>query len=112
MIDELIKLSKIFKDGFTIELKDSKIQQYARTDKPYIVSYLTLIEVRKDKILYNNVQHIPSSCIIGGWLDKDNNTYYIELNKVFKLKSKALLYAKKYNQKAIYNLKTEEVINV
>ena len=112
MIKELIGLSKIFKSGFTVEFKNSVISQYSNSKKPYIVAYKTIITITDKEVIYNHINDLPLDCIIGGWLDKDNNTYYIELNKVFKLKSKALLYAKKYNQKAIYNLKTEEVINV
>ena len=110
MIKDLIQLSKIFKDGYTVQLKDNKLNQYSNIKKPFIVSYLTLIEIHGDKILYNNVQHIPLNCIIGGWFDKDNNIFYIELNKTFKDKDKALIFAIKYSQKAIYNIKTNKTI--
>ena len=103
-IDKLIKLSKIFKEGYTVQLKDNKLNQYTNYNKPFIVSYLTVIEIRGNKILYTNVQHIPSTCIIGGWAD--NNIFYIELNKAFKNKEYALKIAKKYNQKAIYDIRT------
>jgi len=112
MIDKLIQLSKIFKDGYTVEINNGVINQYNNTDKPYIVSYLTIIEVRNDKTLYNNVQHIPSKCIIGGWRNTDTNTYYIELNKAFKNKAYALKIAKKYSQKAIYDNNRSEIIYV
>jgi len=110
LTDELIKLSKIFKDGYTVQLKDNKLNQYKDYDKPFIVSYLTVIEVRQDKIVYSNVQHIPDKCIIGGWMD--GNIFYIELNKAFKNKQYALKIARKYNQKAIYDIRTGDVLNV
>jgi len=110
IINKLISLSKIFKDGYTVELNNGTINQYSNTDKPYIVSYLTLIEVRQDKTLYNNIQRIPNNCIIGAWLDTDTNIYYIELNKVFKSKRYALKIAKKFSQKAIYDNKHGVVI--
>lgn len=112
MIDELLKLSKIFKAGFTIELISGEIRQYVNFSKPYIVSYLTLIEIRQDKTTYNNIQHIPNNCIIGGWLDCDTNIFYIELNKVFKTQQEALKFARAYSQKAIYNSKTGHIIEV
>ena len=105
IIEELIHLSKIFKDGYTVQLKDNKLNQYTNYNKPFIVSYLTLIEVHGEKIVYSNVQHIPDKCIIGGWMD-DNSIFYIELNKAFKNKEYALKIAKKYSQKAIYDIRT------
>jgi len=111
MINELIQLSKIFKEGFTIEVNNGNIQQYNNVNKPYVLSYKTIAEVHKNGIIFNNV-NIPNKCIIGGWLDSDTNTYFIELNKTYKNKSYALKIAKKLNQKAIYNSVSQEVINV
>jgi len=111
MIDELLKLSKIFKEGFTVELKEGKINQYKSYDKPFIVSYSTLIKVTDKAIEYISLK-IPDNCIIGGWFDSDTNTYYIELNKTFNHIDLAWYFAKYYNQKAFYNLITGEVITV
>jgi len=112
MIDELLKLSKIFKEGFTVEYKNGELNQYTNYDKPFIVSYKTLIEIRLDKIVYDNLQDIKDNCIIGGWFDSDVNIYYIELNLAFDTREHALTVAKAFNQKATYNLKTGEVIGV
>ena len=106
MIDELLKLSKIFKAGFTVEYKNGELNQYTNYDKPFIVSYKTLIEIRLDKIVYDNLQDIKDNCIIGGWFDSNTNTYYIEINKVFKSVYKAEAYAIEHNQKAFYNIRT------
>jgi len=111
MIDELLKLSKIFKEGFTVELKNGKINQYKSYDKPFIVSYSTLIKVTDKAIEYINLK-IPDNCIIGGWFNSDINTYYIELNMAFDTKEHALTVAEAFNQKAFYNLITGEVIAV
>ena len=111
LIDDLIHLSKIFKDGYTVELKNNKLNQYSNTNKPFIVSYLTVIEIKNNKILYVNVPYIPITCIIGGWFSSKENTFYIELNEAFKTKKEALIFAKKYSQKAIYNLNTMEAID-
>lgn len=110
IINKLIQLSDIFKDGFTVELKDGKINQYNNIDKPFIVSYLTVIEIKDNKPLFKNIQHIPLNCIIGGWLDKNTNIYYIELNHTFKFLDKALYKAKILNQKAIHNIFGGEII--
>jgi len=112
IVHKLIQLSKIFKKGFTIELKDNQINQYSNIEKPFIVSYLTIIEIKNNKPLFKNIQHIPTNCIIGGWEDKTNNTYYIELNKSFNNIKTALIFAYKFNQKAIYNLKTQKTIEL
>jgi len=100
--DQLIQLSKIFKEGFSIELNDDRISQYNNTNKPYIVSYKTILTIHDKAIVFRAV-NIPNKCIIGGWMDQDTNTYYIELNKVYKNKAYALKMAKKYDQKAIYD---------
>lgn len=109
-IEELIKLSKIFKEGFTVECKNGKLNQYTNYKKPYIVSYKTLIEIRSVITTYNKDLVIPDNCIVGGWYNKDIDTYYIELNKAFDHKDTALIFAIHNNQKAIYDIKTGKTI--
>jgi len=104
IIEELIHLSKIFKKGYTVQLEDNKLNQYTNYNKPFIVSYLTVIEVHGEKIVYSNIQNIPNKCIIRGWAD--NNIFYIELNKAFKTKKEALLFAIQNGQKTIYDIRT------
>jgi len=115
-IDKLIQLSKIFKEGFTVEVKNDNIQQYNNANKPYVLSYKTIITIDKNRLAttYNRLILYKSfnNCIIGGWLDSDTNIYYIELNKAYKNKSYALKMAKKYNQKAIYDYERGVVIKV
>ena len=110
LIEELIHLSKIFKEGYTVQLKDNKLSQYTNYNKPFIVSYLTVIEIRQDKIVYSNVQHIPYNCIIGGWYNNENNTYYIELNKAYSVWNYAIKQAKLNNQTHIFDIKRNEAI--
>ena len=64
VIDKLIQLSKIFKEGYTVEVNNGKIQQYTRTNKPYVVSYKTILTIHNDAIVFNAV-NIPNKCIIG-----------------------------------------------
>ena len=109
IIEELIKLSKIFKDGYTVQLEDNKLNQYTNYNKPFIVSYLTVIEVHGEKIVYKHIQNIPNKCIIGGWAD--NNIFYVKLNKAFKDKNDALIFAIQNGQKAIYDIRTEALIS-
>ena len=111
IIDNLIQLSKIFKDGFTIAVNNGNIEQVNIT-KGYVVSYKTIISIN----LNNNIPklhdcNIPLNTIVGGWLDKDENIYYIELNTIFRDKDKALIYAIKYSQKCIYDIKTGKTID-
>ena len=116
IIDKLIQLSKIFKEGFTVKLKNDNIQQYNNANKPYVLSYKTILIINKNSLTttFNRLVLYESfnNCIIGGWLDVDTNTYYIELNKVYANKYYALKIAKKFKQKAIYDSNKQEVIKV
>lgn len=111
-IDNLIKLSKIFKEGFTIEIKNGVIYQYLDIHKPYIVSYKPLISLSPGYTKFESKNDIPKNCIVGGWHDKETNIYYIELNEAYANVLYALKMAKKYKQKAIYDYKRGVVINV
>jgi len=103
IIKDLIALSKLFPNGFTVIKKDSILNQYSNTNKPYIVSCKTIIKI---KPLCMSVLHtkIPKQCIIGGWYNRDDCTYYIELNRAYKYKKQAIKTAKRYNQLYIYSL--------
>ena len=108
--EQLIQLSKIFKSGFTVIIKNGQINQYCYYKYPYIVSIKTLIKIHnKDIVNYGN---IPNNCIIGAWLDIETNNYFIELNSVYKSLFIALQKAKEYKQKYIYNIITGEMIKV
>lgn len=110
--EQLIKLSEIFKQGFTVQLKDNRLVQYSNSKKPYIVSYKLIIGVGTVTTTYNRRVKLTNNCIIGGWFDKDIDTYFIELNKAFKTGIEATKFAWKHNQKAIYNIATGDVIEV
>jgi len=116
-IEQLIKLSEIFKQGFTVECKNGKLNQYTNYDKPFIVSYKTIIKIKDtpefkntNKVIIYKETNIPDNCVIGGWFDSDTNTYYIEINKVFSSVYKAESYAIEHNQKAFYNIRTGKTI--
>ena len=110
LFEDLIKLSKIFKKGFTVELKNNELNQYTNYKKPYIVSYKTIITVKNNKLKYQNFMNIPDKCIIGGWYNNENNTYYIELNKAYSVWNYAIKQAKLNNQTHIFDIKRNEAI--
>lgn len=112
IIDKLVQLSKIFKNGFTIVRKNGQIEQ-PNINTGYVVSYKTIITIN----LNNNSTklhkcNIPLNTVIGGWLDKEKNIYYIELNMILRHKGYALMTAKKYKQKYIYDLNEGRAIKV
>jgi hypothetical protein len=108
--EQLITLSKIFKDGFTVELKHGHLNQITGA-KGYVISIKTLITVDEQNKI-TTIRHLDytTDMIIGGWFDSDNNTYYIEQNIILESKKEALEAAAAFKQKAIYDLKLQRVI--
>jgi hypothetical protein len=49
-------------------------------------------------------------CNIGGWFDKDTNTYYVDYSYNLHTLQSALNLAKIYNQKSIFDIKNNTVI--
>lgn len=111
-IDKLIQLSKIFKAGYTVEIKNGEIQQYNDVHKPYIVSYTTIVEIHENINKFKTTDINTAYCLIGGWFNKDTNIYHIEFNMAFHNKRLALIFARQQKQKAIYNLVTQETIHL
>jgi len=119
IIDKLVQLSKIFKKGFTIQVHDNNILQYYNKHYHYIVSYQTIITVDYNKlepsIKYFKITDLDKQLrfsFIGGWLDKKDNIYYIEFNRIFSSLNHAIAEAKKYKQKYIYDLNEGKAIKV
>ena len=116
ILEDLIELSNVFKEGFTVTLNNGNFNQYSNTNKPYIVSYRTLITIDRNtdfpfKIKYFKINDLKlEKCIIGAWLNTDTNIYYIELNRTFKDRNEALLFAIKHNQGCIYDMNNQRVI--
>ena len=107
---KLIDLTKILNTGYTVRVKGDRIEQYSNTDKPFIISYKTLIQIQKDNIIYKN-GILPKTAIIGYWSDSDG-IGYIELNKTFKERDDALKFAVRHKQQYIYDLRQEKAIKV
>ena len=119
IIDKLIQLSKIFKKGFTIQVHDNKILQYNNKQYHYVVSYQTIITIDYNKIepqiKYFKVKDLDKQLrfsFIGAWLDKAENIYYIEFNRIFSSLNHAIAEAKKYKQKYVYDLNAGREIKV
>lgn len=117
LLKNLVTLSDIFKDGFTVKVHDNKIMQLFQTHG-YIISYKTLITISRNKtevkqLTYNIKNESDlNGYVIGGWFDKDNNTYYIEKNIITYSKDLAIKYAKRFNQKEIFDIANGECIKV
>jgi len=112
IIDKLIQLSKIFKEGYTIAVDKGNIKQL-NISRGYVVSYKTIIAINMNtKLISLQKCEIPLNTIIGGWFDKENNKYLIELNTIYKYKTAAIKSAKRYKQEYIFNLSNEELIKV
>lgn len=112
VIDKLIQLSKIFKEGYTIAIDKGNIKQL-NINTGYIVSYRTVITINIDnKTVSLQKCKIPSNTIIGGWFDKSNNTYLIELGTIYRYKTAAIKAAKKHKQTHIFNLGNGELIKI
>lgn len=80
----LIQLSKLFKHGFTVEIRENKeLYQYhnrttsSKRGKPFIIIYN--YGTSNDVKFING--KLPRRCIIGGKLNKVKNRYVIEIIK-------------------------------
>jgi len=76
---QLIQLSYIFKEKFIVKVLKNKIIQYD-IDGMYQdeIQYKIIIEIKDKSIAFKNGK-IPDVCIIKGWYDKINKTYFIGL---------------------------------
>lgn len=117
--DKLIQLSKIFKKGFTIQVHDNNILQYNNKQYNYVVSYQTIITINYNKqepqVKYFKINDLDKQLrfsFIGAWLNKNDNIYYIEFNRIFSSLNHAMAEAKKYKQKYVYNLNNSEEIKI
>ena len=109
---DLIALSKLFKEGFTIEVKDGQLRQFCGKDRPFIVGHKPLITINSDKSTKYHTDKVPENGIIGGWLNGKTLVYLITSNLAFRTKRHALQIAKTLKQKYIYNIILGECIKV
>lgn len=112
--NDLIELSKLFKRGFTFNIRNNELIQAPFIHGSYIVALKTILTIDKNKSDNNIIINgkIPVSGLIGGWLDKTTNKYYIEVCDAHFILSDAMHQAKIWNQKYIYDFYKEELIKV
>lgn len=63
-------------------------------------------------ILKENFKQYSKNLFIGGWLDNETKTYFLDLSIYVTSKKYGLLIAKLYNQKAIFDFKNLNCINI
>jgi len=106
--ENLIALSRLFPEGFTVAIRDGKLSQFSDKNRPFIVSHKPLVTINPDKTIKYHNGKIPENGVVGGWLDKETHTYHIELNQIFSSLQLAQRFAKENHQKYIYdNIKGE-----
>lgn len=79
-ISDLMRLAKLFKHGFAIEVKDGEIHHNARLYFCY-PDAIPVITITDGKPTYHNGK-IPDNCIINGYPVSKKNEYHIELVEV------------------------------
>lgn len=108
LFNTLYKLADIFKDGYTITIKNGKIRQYMNFKRPYIVSYRTLAILGPNTTKIECVA-VPNECIVGYWVDPAG-VGWIELNKSFSSLTVASNFALYHNQECIFDYLTGRCI--
>lgn len=100
----------IQKLDFTFMLKNSQSR--------YIVSHKNIYTGTNPSLEHNLITRISEAInidkytSIGGWHDKETNLYYLDCNLHFRYLRDAIDFAKLNNQKAIFDRKTNRVINI
>lgn len=114
LLNDLVKLSEIFKIGFTVVWDGSKLNQYMYNTSSYIVAYDTVVTIHTGhfKKYHNNNIPLSNKYIFGGWYDIDDDIYHIEICKSFSSLNRALEFARNKNQKYVFDMKTNENIKV
>jgi len=92
-----LKPLPIKKDMYCIALTDNSKKDLVKSIK----------SVLRASSLFHQIK---GNLVLGGWYDDNANRYYIDLVLKEENKEVALLLAKKFNQKAIFNLFTFEEI--
>lgn len=95
-------------NGFTIELKNNKINKVKPSyKKRYCMGVKKpLIERYQNKVIYyhENFKLLPYNNYIGGYYDKEEKLFIIELILILSEKQKSINAGKFYGQYSIYDL--------
>jgi len=102
------------KEGFSLFYDNLK-----EVKKGFIVSFTHIEKTKNLNLLLDRIDFISlafpqlkKSLVIGGWFNKDDNCFYLDLGLNIQNKKDALLIAKQFKQIAIFNLNTFEEIRV
>lgn len=106
---KLLEYAKKNPDGFTVKIKNGKITPVKHTKgKRFVVSKTNNTSQDDVRRTFKN----DYTGYAGGWYDTKTKKYYIDKNVIVRDKSKALQIARKTRQKAIFDLKTFNEINL
>lgn len=111
LLPEVYKMMRGESSGFTVSLINQKVPKTG-----YMVSYPDGIRSKympsfpeiEDFVVVNADKLSQHNHFIGGW--KDENEYYIDVSVRIAGYNMAMMIARKFEQKAIYNLATGESI--
>lgn len=110
LYEKLLNYAKRNPDGFSIHIENGNIRLIHPTKKNrYVVSRTNNNTIKKIKQSFRNDKYTGYA---GGWYDKKSDKYYIDKNIVTGDKEKAIKYAFKHNQLAIFDLRESKEIRV
>lgn len=108
-IEKIFELSKVKKDGFTVDLEGNEINR----KKGYVIAlnetqnsfgYAGLVKaynVAKSKGIY-----------VGGWFEEEEGLYYFDASVIVETEKEARRLARKEKQKAYFNLENGKSIKI
>jgi len=115
--DFKIKLLDIInknKDGFTIDFNLNPIIKkkgfFVALTNNYNNDFNIVIENLFK--LKDDFKQFEKNLLIGLWFNSENKTYYLDLSLYIENKKYALMIGKLFNQKAIFNIKNLNCINI
>ena len=91
--------------GFGVSITDNKISLEQFNNQQFINTFLK-------GLITDIIEQDKPNLFIGSWFDNSNNSVCIDETLNILDKAEALLYAKLFKQRAIYNFETNEVIEV
>ena len=131
-VNSILSYALRHKEGFSSSIdKEGNIEVLSKLDwcNKFIVAHDSFITINNASRFFNKgkgftVTYDPNNIyesklrahfkeqLIGGWYDKDNDTYLIEVIQTFDNFKEALVYGKIYKQRFIYEYSTGDCIPV
>lgn len=109
LADKLLEYARKNPEGFTVKIVNGKITPVKYTKNKRFVVSKTNNTTRAD---VRRVFEDDYTGYAGGWFDKKTKKYYIDKNVIIRDKKRALQRARKYRQKAIFDLKDFKEITI